>query len=213
MTPASKPVYTVDWFSHNEAVWARLLAPLAGRPGVRALEIGCYEGRATCWLLANVLTGAGARIDCIDTFEGSDQDAPLGISMDGVRGRFDANVAPWRDQVGLHVGRSASVLRGLRGPYDLAYVDGSHEAADVIADAVLAWPLVAADGVLIFDDYEWDQFRRPERNPRLGIDAFLACHAGRYDLLHRGYQVAVRKLGSYSESAAAAILPANPRGH
>ena len=61
MVTAAAPAYTRDWFGNNVPVWTRLLAPLAGRPGARALEIGCFEGRATCWLLGNVLTGADAR--------------------------------------------------------------------------------------------------------------------------------------------------------
>ncbi len=31
------------------------------------------------------------------------------------------------------------------------YVDGSHKARDVIADAVLAWALLRPGGILIFD--------------------------------------------------------------
>lgn len=210
---AAAPAYTRDWFGNNVPVWTRLLAPLAGRPGVRALEIGCFEGRATCWLLDNVLTGVDARIDCVDTFEGSDEYASMDVSMDGVRERFEANVAPWRDRVEIHVGPSADVLRRLDRHYEFVYVDASHAAADVIADAVLAWPLLAAGGVMVFDDYAWDWFARPERNPRLAVDAFRACYAGHYTLLHVGYQVAVRKLPAYDRVAAAAILPPRTQGH
>ena len=210
---AAASAFTRDWFDDHVPVWTRLLAPLVGRAGARALEIGCFEGRATCWLLANVLTGAGARIDCVDTFEGSDEYPSMDVSMAGVRERFEANVAPWRDRVAMHVGGSADVLRRLDGRYDFVYVDVSHAAADVIADAVLAWPLLAAGGVMIFDDYAWDWFARPERNPRIAVDAFRACYAGHYELLHVGYQVAVRKLPAYSQSAAAAILPPRPQGH
>ena len=213
MTAATAPAFTQDWFSGNVASWTRLLAPLAGRPDVRALEIGCFEGRATCWLLEHVLTGAGARIDCVDTFDGSHEHPGMGVSLDGVRERFDANIARWRERVTVHEGRSADVLRRLDGPYDLVYVDGSHAAADVLADAVLAWPLVSTGGIVIFDDYAWDLFERPERNPRLGIDAFLTSYAGHYQSVHRHYQVAVRKLDRYSPAAASAVLPPNARGH
>ena len=209
---ADAPAITHDWFTAHIPVWTRLLAPLAGRAGVRALEIGCFEGRATSWLLANVLTGEGSGVDCVDTFEGSDEYASMGVSMAGVRERFEANVAPWRDRVSVHVGRSADVVRRMDGRYDLVYVDASHTAPDVIADAVLAWPLLPAGGVMIFDDYAWDWFARPERNPRIAVDAFRACYAGRYQLLHAEYQVAVRKLAGYSEAVAATILPRRPQG-
>ncbi len=123
MAEPTAPSYTHDWFSDNIARWTALLAPFAGRPGARALEIGCFEGRATRWLLANVLVGAGACIDCVDTFEGSEEYASMNVSMAGVRERFEASVAPWRERVEVHVGRSADVVRRLGGRYDFVYVD------------------------------------------------------------------------------------------
>lgn len=43
--------------------------------------------------------------------------------------------------------------------FDLIYIDGSHMRVDVMMDAVLAWPLLKAGGVMVFDDYEWDRYR------------------------------------------------------
>ena len=212
MNTATAPAFTQDWFTQHVPLWTRLLAPLAGRADLRALEIGCFEGRATCWLLERVLTGPRASIDCIDTFEGSDEHPSMRVPIEGLRERFTSNVAPWRARVRLHEGRSEDVLRRLVGRYDFVYVDGSHAAADVLADAVLAWPRVGAGGLVIFDDYAWQYFRRPERNPRLGIDAFVACYAGRFRVLHRGYQVVLEKLPGYSADAAATVLAAHPSG-
>jgi hypothetical protein len=53
-----KYTFTVDWFSRHLPVWNEVLMPLRGRP-LRALEIGCFEGAATTWLLDNVLVDAG----------------------------------------------------------------------------------------------------------------------------------------------------------
>ena len=36
--------------------------------------------------------------------------------------------------------------------YDIIYIDGSHEARDVLEDAVLAYRLLKIGGLLIFDD-------------------------------------------------------------
>ena len=40
------------------------------------------------------------------------------------------------------------------------YVDGSHEAPDVLFDAILAHKLVKNNGIIAFDDYLWS----PEEN-------------------------------------------------
>jgi hypothetical protein len=189
--------FTQDWFSNNIPSWSRLLAELRGRDKVRALEIGVFEGRSTRWLLENILTGQDASVDCIDTFEGSMEHATMDLSS--LRDRFEANVSPWRERVGIHVGKSADILPTLSGPYDFIYIDGSHTARDVLTDAVLTWRLAADNAILIFDDYAWPSYRdRPWLHPKLAVDSFVACHAGWCEILERGYQMAIRKLPVYS---------------
>src|ERR1700710_2270733 len=60
--------YTSDYISKNLDNWTRLLEEYRGRPGVRMLEIGSYEGRSAVWFLENVLTHPTAGIVCIDFF-------------------------------------------------------------------------------------------------------------------------------------------------
>lgn len=94
-------------------------------------------------------------------------------------------------------GTSTSVLPELgvaRRRFDLAYIDGSHLAADVYRDATLTWPMMQPGGILIFDDYEWDMAGEERERPKLGIDAFLATLGGQYQELYRGYQIAIAKL-------------------
>ena len=188
--------FSRDWFSHNIPAWTALLAELRGRPGVRVLEIGVFEGRSTCWLLENILTGEGSTIDCIDTFDGSMEHSR--IEMAAVKARFEANTAPWREQVTLHIGKSSQLLPSFTGPYDFIYIDGSHAAADVLIDAVLAWRLARDNAIIIFDDYLWRRnLDRPWLRPQMAIDAFLQCFAGWHQVLHAQYQVAIRKLPEY----------------
>jgi predicted O-methyltransferase YrrM len=189
--------FSQDWFSQHIPIWTRLLQEFKGRAGLRVLEIGTFEGRSTCWLLENIITGEGAHIDCIDTFEGAEDMVALKLDMSNMRDLFESNIAPWRDRVSVYAGESATVLRGLSGPFDLVYVDGSHRAADVLADAVLSWPLLKDGGIMLFDDYLWQQDPRPEHCPRLGIDSFLRCQRGWFDVLLAQYQVAVRKRAEY----------------
>ena len=195
--------FTQDWFSHNIPTWTKLLSSLRGKRSVHALEIGVFEGRSTCWLLETVLTGDGATVDCIDTFAGAMEHDKLDLSS--LQACFESNVAAWRDRVNVHVGMSAAILPTLSGPYDLLYIDGSHTARDVLVDIVLAWRLAADDAILIFDDYAWPMYPdQPWFQPKLAVDSFLACFAGWYEVLHVGYQVAIRKSAQFSSPANAA---------
>ena len=84
-----------------------------------------------------------------------------------VETRFDANIEQFGGRVQKIKARSADALAKLgveRRQFDLAYIDGSHLAADVYSDAVLTWPLIVRGGLMIFDDYLLGRVAEPPRN-------------------------------------------------
>ncbi len=178
--------FTTDWFGGHIPVWQSYLSHLAGVPSIRFLEIGCFEGRATIWLLGNILTHETARIDCIDPF-----------ILLGAENNFDHNVkvALAEHKVRKIRGCSQEIARGLPlNHYDAIYIDGSHIASDVLEDAILAFRLLKPGGIMIFDDYEWNWYNDPQLQPKMAIDAFLNVYQRKYELLHKAYQVLIRKL-------------------
>lgn len=214
-----------DWFGHNVPHWERWLAPYAGRAGLRALEIGSFEGRATRWLCENVLTGEDARIDCVDLF-----------ATDPVYGdyhaRFRANTAAFAERITEHAGPSYAMLKRLDGPYDIVYVDGWHSAFGALADGVMCWPMLNVGGLMIFDDYLWvpPKHGKPPRppfwtrhwsrwrgrdwrqdallrqiarvrvqTPKLGVDGLLATLEGHYEVVGRSNQLAVRRTRDFAQ--------------
>ena len=62
----SKPFFTTDWFS-NGLVNFNFVKEHAERKLNSILEIGSHEGRATCWMLENLLAEDGT-ITCVDPF-------------------------------------------------------------------------------------------------------------------------------------------------
>ena len=181
--------FTAPWHTKVMGSWADVLGPLAGREGLDYLEIGAFEGRSMLWMFENVLTDPSSRVTVVDVFMGDYEQT------------FDDNLAAsgFADRVTKIKGPSGQVLRAMTEPrFDVIYIDGSHTADDVLADAVLAWDLLELGGLLIFDDYEWkgrvDGGQLPlELRPRLSIDAFLTAHRAELELVHRDYQVIVRK--------------------
>jgi predicted O-methyltransferase YrrM len=187
--------FTTDWAAGHFFEWAELLHPLRQK-ALRILEIGSWEGRSALFFL-NYLPRS--RIVCIDTFGGNVEHhiSPYFAELaPKAEGQFDRNLAELMDRVEKIKGTSANVLPELGiavRRFDLAYIDGSHMAADVYSDAALTWPLMEPGGIVIFDDYEWVIMPDERERPKLGIDAFLATIDSHYQELHRGYQIAIAK--------------------
>lgn len=221
--PTSAEPYSTDWFDHNIPNWQAWLGPFAGKPGLRALEIGSFEGRSTSWLFRHILTAPDSRADCLDLFE---VDPVYGNYHD----RFQSNTAAWKDRIEQYHGTSYDSLKLLRGPYDIVYVDGWHAAFGAMADGLMAWPMLNVGGVMIFDDYLWvpPKLGPPPRapwwvrkweklhgrdwrkramlkqiegvkldTPKLGVDGLLATLTGHYELLGISNQLAVRKTRAF----------------
>ena len=149
------------------------------------LEIGSFEGGSAVWFLCNILSHPTARLVCIDPFFDPRREI-----------RFEHNVllTGARDKVCKLRGVSELIAPGLETEsFDLIYVDGAHRAPNVMLDAMVSWELLRPGGVLVFDDYEWKPRRPAGHRPQLAIELFLKSHAGKYCLVHKGYQVAVRK--------------------
>jgi hypothetical protein len=60
----------------------------------------------------------------------------------------------------------------------------------VLAYAALSLRILRPNGILIWDDYQLYDF---VDRPGPAIDAVLALHQGKLEVLHKGYQVIARK--------------------
>lgn len=113
-----------------------------------------------------------------------------------MEGRFHHNTAEYA-QIVPFKGYSHVELRNdfSLDWFDFAYIDGDHEAMNVLEDAVLCFRLVKPGGVMIFDDVLWQDPHNwgVRLFPKLAVDAFLTMYEHRIEILHRGYQVFVRR--------------------
>jgi predicted O-methyltransferase YrrM len=175
--------FSRDFTSAFETVWTEVLGHLADRPDIHGIEIGCFEGRTSCWFLENILTHSSSRLTCIDV-----RFAPA----------FSGNVAAHIGRVEVMETPSRLALRDPRfavNSIDFAYVDGNHTAPFVLEDAVLTFPLLKDGGIMVFDDYKLRSMlpHIPRTMPKLAIDAFLEIYASMLTVLHKDWQVVIRK--------------------
>jgi lipopolysaccharide biosynthesis glycosyltransferase/predicted O-methyltransferase YrrM len=189
-----------DWFTHNIHIWEPYIDDLLSRLPVgrapRALEVGSWEGRSAVYILTKLCNTPDSLLVCIDHFDllrtaaGRERHAKVvhNLTLTGSPFRIvDESSIP-----GLMTLLNEEALANQDGGFDFVYIDGSHEADDTFLDAELAWRLTRSGGLIILDDY-----REPAssmHHPARGIDAFISLHEGEFELLHKEYQVILRKV-------------------
>ncbi len=175
-----------DVFSSHIPIWEENLGSLRNKPNLHYLEIGVFEGRSAIWMLTNLLTHPTAKMTVIDPFP------------DGRGDTWQYNLAQSgsADKVTTITGYSQTELRKLPlESFDIVYIDGSHVADDVLADVVLCWDLLKPGGIVVFDDYLLRYATRysEELRPRVAIDSFITAYRHTVEVLHRCYQVIIKK--------------------
>ena len=81
---------------------------------------------------------------------------------------------------------SKNITEKITNKFDFIYIDGSHQAADVLSDAVNAFKLLRPGGIMCFDDYLWHWADRPYNpldTPKAAIDAFTMIYAQKLQVL------------------------------
>jgi hypothetical protein len=145
--------FSTNWFQRTLAVWDRLIPKVNPQ---KVLEIGSFEGAATCYLIENLAPKQRIEIHCIDTWEGGVEHQAGGFvetNMNAVEMRFKHNIEVASSKVQnnvdlvVHKGPSDIELAKLftsekKNYFDFIYVDGSHQAPDVLCDAVLSFRLL-----------------------------------------------------------------------
>lgn len=183
-----------NWFApYAQPLFEKHLMSLAGRPGLKFIQIGAFTGEASAWMVENVLTGLLSSLDDVDTWEGSDENEHDSFDWADVLNTYTARVARYGDRIVSCRMTSAEYWRRLAVPADFVYIDGDHSPYGVLRDAVSAYEWLNVGGLLAFDDYPWINPRTGE-GPGVAVDAFAACYRGRLQLIQLGAQAWFRKI-------------------
>src|SRR5260370_1873303 len=161
---------TQDWFTPHIPTLEKYLGKYKSMTDIRAIEIGCFEGRSTRWFLENILTGKNSHIHVIDTFAVNTEYE--GVDTNNLLEKFSENVVvDFPEKVFINVGKSQHLMPNFHNfQADFIYIDGSHTAPDAFIDAINSWQAVRNGGLLIFDDYEWGIGLPEIGKPKLAID-------------------------------------------
>jgi hypothetical protein len=190
--------YTTDWNVMARITWDEILKDYKNKPNLHFLEVGCWEGRTTNWLLHNILTHTSSKITVVDSFKGSPEETGMQhLDLNTIKERFQWNTTYHSDKIKILEGHSNEVLKKLENKpqFDFAFIDGSHTAWGTLEDAILIHPLLKQGGIIIFDDYQWKDLNLPSAtdSPQLGIDCFLKTFGYFYDVINMDWQVTIKK--------------------
>jgi len=192
----SKYEFTNNWFEHGAKIHFDLIFDKLAKPKT-ILEIGSFEGQSTCYFIEKISEfNQAPEIFCIDTWEGGQEHKQGKINyteMNQAEYRFKKNIQHAIDRVKNKATVTAKKCESCAALsqlivdkkseyFDLVYIDASHDAADVLQDAILSFRLLKVGGIIVFDDYLWGTWgsRSNSQNnimrcPKMGIDSFVNC--------------------------------------
>ena len=204
--------FTNTWFQNTAQKNWDILIPQLIKP-TTILEVGSYEGASACYMIEKMTSLDSIEIHCIDTWEGGVEHQNGGTAesnMATVESRFTQNtnfaIEQASNNVDLRIHKGYSdvcmaqlISEGKKGYFDFVYIDGSHQAPDVLCDAILGFKLLKPGGLLVFDDYLWHEElitgREILRCPKPAIDAFVNLFFRKINVLPMPlYQIYVQKI-------------------
>jgi hypothetical protein len=187
-----------NWFKNSgaELYFSRNLFPYIDQP-LECLQIGAYTGDATEWLFQNILTHPDSKLIDVDTWEGSAEPAHDKLDWSSVEELYLSRHQKKLDSGRLtrHKQTSDSFFiseAGQRG-FHFIYIDGGHEASQVLRDGLNAVHRVGVGGIVAFDDYLWTLGRGLWADPKPAIDAIATCYSNEFTIIDAGTQVWLKR--------------------
>jgi len=187
-----------NWFEKTTAktYFIRNLMPLAGQQ-IDCLQIGAYTGDATQWLFDNVLTHPESTLTDVDPWTGSDEPVHKTLDWTSVEetylNRHKEKIESGRLKV--FKGTSDEFFSsedGKRG-FHFIYIDGNHEAAQVLKDGLNSIYRTGIGSIVAFDDYLWTLGKGLWADPKPAVDAIYYCHSNKFEIIDKGTQVWLKR--------------------
>lgn len=172
------------------------------------LEIGCYRGHTSNYIVENILSTAGKLI-CVDPLEDTylvDNLTPVDIKNNvkwkNFKGQYDQFIFNTKENLEnnkIELIRKTSTQTypllkyNYLNSFNLIYIDGDHREMPVYLDGVNCFNLLKTDGIMIFDDYDWKDYSN-QTVTKYGIDKFLNEYKDKLKILTIEYQVVIQKI-------------------
>tara|TARA_E500000178_G_scaffold211206_1_gene208468 strand:- start:206 stop:976 length:771 start_codon:yes stop_codon:yes gene_type:complete len=166
-------IFSEDWFSSNIPIWENTINKEFNKNSkLKYLEIGTFEGRSAIYICENF---QNIKVICVDPFDEYESVESLAKKQDMKRiyDTFQSNVKDFKDRINHCKISSNEFFKKNNELFDIIYIDGSHYYIDVENDFKNSLNCLNVGGIIIFDDFLWNYYKKIEENPINGILPFL----------------------------------------
>lgn len=182
--------YTQTWFFYSE-IMKYLHKYLDNNAVNKMLEIGCFEGLSSIFFANNYLNNPSSRLTCVDPFMRIEDNDHKDLLQNNEELNFDYNISVCnnKEKITVHKVTSDQFFETNADSFNFIYIDGCHEPDFILRDMENSFKCLERGGIMWMDDYgggDGVQIRDT-------MHCFLEKNNGKYDLIHRGYQLAIIK--------------------
>ena len=190
----NKYKYTQTWFVGSE-IRKRLLSYISKDSKINMLEIGCFEGLSGCAFSDCILNHVESTIDCVDPYILTNTDPKITSQniTNMTEKLFKSNIAKSKnsEKVTFHKMTSDKFFETNKKLFNLIYIDGCHDPEFIKNDMENSFACLEKNGIMWMDDYEGGKVPKLCKIP---MNKFLEKYKGQYKILHKNYQLAIKKL-------------------
>ena len=180
-----------DWFFHSE-LKRRLLEFVNPNQQNTVLEIGCFEGLSSVFFADHLLDYPNSSLTCVDPFLKIPDNDHKNL-LTNAEPYFDHNVSVCKNAEKITVYKTTSDAffenPGNLKTYNFIYIDGCHYPDFIKRDMENCFAVLAPGGIMWMDDYGGGDGVQIKN----AMNTFLKKYAGQYEVIHVGYQLAIRK--------------------
>ena len=183
--------YSQSWFFGSE-INNKLLDFLDKSKENNMLEIGSFEGLSSVFFADNFLDAKNSSLTCVDPFLNITNNDHSNFLQNNEEKNFDYNISKCKnsDKVIVYKITSDKFFETNKKTYNFIYIDGCHMPDYIKRDMENSFNVLEKNGIMWMDDYRGGDGIQIKNT----MDDFLKKYIGKYDLIHTGYQLAIKKL-------------------
>jgi predicted O-methyltransferase YrrM len=186
----NKYKYSQIWFLYSE-IKNNLFTFLDKSKENKILEIGCFEGLSSVFFADNFIDNQNSILTCVDPFLTIHNNDHSKFLQNNEEINFDFNVSNCKnvDKITIHKITSDAFFEKNNKTFTFIYIDGCHEPDYIKRDMENSFNILEKNGIMWMDDYCGGDGIQIKNT----MDAFLKKYSGQYELIHKGYQLAIKK--------------------